>query len=189
VRKTPALLLFATLFLLALAGPLSATATFAPGDRVPIADLIKNMRKYDGKVVTIRGQAVGDGLMRGDFGWVTIDDDPFSNKSAEEGGALVGMSNISMSVWAPKPDVEQVRFYGGYKNQGDAVRVTGVFHRACPEHGGDTDIHASGFEVIRLGHGIRHSIQYPKLIAVILLSAIIVLLWYALKGRPKRRHG
>lgn len=186
MRKAPALLLLSTLLLLVLASPIQASATLNPGERVPIADLIENMRKYDGKVVTIQGQAIGEGMVRGAYAWITIDDDPFSNKSVEEGGALVGMSNISMSVWAPSSDIEPIRFYGGYKNQGDAVRVTGVFHRACREHGGDTDIHATRFEVVRQGHGIIHSIQYPKLIAVILLSAIIALLWYALKVRRKK---
>ena len=185
MKRTPALLLLATLLLLALAGPLSASATVNPGGRVPIKDLIENMKKYDGKVVTIQGQVVGDGMIRGNYGWVTVDDDPFSNKSVEEGGADIGMSNISMSVWAPSPDIEPISYYGGYKNKGDTVRVTGVFHRACSEHGGDTDIHAVNFEVVRQGHGIRHSLQYPKLIAVILLSGIIALLWYALKVRRK----
>jgi len=185
MRKAAALVLLSTLFLLALAGTLSASVAFTPGERVPIKDLIENMKKFDGKVVTIQGQVVGDGMVRGANAWVTIDDDPFSNKSLEEGGALVGMSNISMSVWAPSPDVEPISFYGGYKNKGDTVRVTGVFHRACPEHGGDTDIHATSFEVLRQGRGIVHSIQYPKLIAVILLSAVIALLWYALKIRRK----
>jgi len=185
MRRLPALLLLSTLLLLAVAGPLQASDTLNPGERVPIADLILNMKKYDGKVVTIQGQVIGDGMVRGSFAWVTIDDDPFSNKSVEEGGALVGMSNISMSVWVPSADIEPIRFYGGYKHQGDIVRVTGIFHRADPEHGGDTDIQATRFEIVRQGHSIRHSIQYPKLIAVILLCAVIALLWYALKVRRK----
>ena len=40
MKRTPALLLLATLLLLALAGPLSASATVNPGGRVPIKDLI-----------------------------------------------------------------------------------------------------------------------------------------------------
>src|SRR5450756_1940772 len=73
----------------------------------------------------------------------------YSNKSIEAGGQLVGMSNMSMSVWAEKIDSEDIKILGGYKNKGDRVMVTGVFNRACHEHGGDTDIHAFSVEVIR----------------------------------------
>jgi hypothetical protein len=155
-------------------------------ERVPIKDLIENMKKYDGKTVTIGGEAIGDLMVRGTHAWFTVDDDPYSNKSIEAGGALVGMSNMSMSVWADMTDTENIKILGGYKNKGDQVTVTGVFHRACQQHGGDTDIHAFSVEVIRPGHPFMHHLQYWKLFTVLILTAVIVFLWDIRHSRIKK---
>lgn len=154
--------------------------------RIPIKDLIEDMKKYNGETVTIEGQAIGDLMVRGTHAWFTVDDDPYSNKSMEEGGALVGMSNMSMSVWADKIDTENIKILGGYKNKGARVRVTGVFHRACQEHGGDTDIHAFSVEVIGPGHPFSHHFQYWKLFTILILGALIVFLWDLRRSRIKK---
>ncbi|MCJ7744807.1 MAG: hypothetical protein MUP40_00770 [Actinobacteria bacterium] len=154
--------------------------------RIPIKDLIENMKKYDGQTVTIGGEAIGDLMVRGTHTWFTVDDDPYSNKSIEAGGQLVGMSNMSMSVWAEKIDSEDIKILGGYKNKGDRVMVTGVFNRACHEHGGDTDIHAFSVEVIRPGHPFSHHFQYGKLLAVLILGALIIFLWDLRRSRIKK---
>jgi hypothetical protein len=154
--------------------------------RIPIKDLIENMKEYDGQTVTIGGEAIGDLMVRGTHAWFTVDDDPYSNKSIEAGGQLVGMSNMSMSVWAAKTDTEGMKILGGYKNKGVQVTVTGVFNRACHEHGGDTDIHAFSVEVIRPGHAFSHHFQYWKLLTVLILGAIIVFLWDIRRSRIKK---
>ena len=163
-----------------------ACNTATADERVPIKDLIENMKKYDGKTVTIGGEAIGDLMVRGTHAWFTVDDDPYSNKSIEGGGALVGMSNVSMSVWADKIDTENIKILGGYKNKGAMVRVTGVFHRACQEHGGDTDIHAFSVEVIGPGHPFSHHFQYGKLLAVLILGALVIFLWDLRRSRIKK---
>lgn len=155
-------------------------------ERVPIKDLIENMKKYDGQTVTIGGEVIGDLMVRGTHAWFTVDDDPYSNKSVEAGGELVGMSNMSMSVWADKTDTESMKILGGYKNKGDQVTVTGVFNRACHEHGGDTDIHAVSVEVIRPGRPFSHHFQYWKLLTVLILGATIVFLWDIRRGRIRK---
>ena len=154
--------------------------------RVPIKDLIENMKTYDGKTVTIGGEAIGDLMVRGTHAWFTVDDDPYSNKSIEAGGELVGMSNISMSVWADKIDTDNIKILGGYKNKGDQVTVTGVFNRACQQHGGDTDIHAFSVEVIRPGHPFGRHLQYWKLFTVLMLAALIAFLWNIRRSSIKK---
>jgi opacity protein-like surface antigen len=180
-RKAAAALLAAALLI-----TVSAPALAAAGPVVPITDLVEHMKRFDGKEVTIIGQAIGERMVRGDYAWITLDDDPYSNRSIEEGAALIGMSNVSMSVWVLKPETDLISYYGGYKNKGSRVRVTGVFHRACKEHGGDTDIHASSLEVLHQGHPFGHGFQYWKLLVVIFLSIAIVLLWNVRRNRIKR---
>jgi hypothetical protein len=163
-----------------LAGPALAD------DTVQINELIKNMRKYDGKVVTIHGEAIGDVMVRGTYAWITVNDDRYSKKSVEEGGELIGMSNSGIGVWVPERDTRAINIYGGYKNKGAEVRVTGVFHRACHEHGGDTDIHATSVELLKRGYPFRHRFPYGRLLAVIVLTCVIGLLWYWRSVKTKK---
>ena len=159
---------------LALALASAAEANYA----VSITDLIENMKKYNGQQVTIEGEAIGDIMVRGDNAWITVNDDPFSKRSIEEGGKLVGMSNVGIGVWLPAADARQIKVLGGYKNRGAKVMVTGVFHRACAEHGGDTDIHASSLEVVQEGYPFPHRFQWEKLAAFLALCAASALLWH-----------
>jgi opacity protein-like surface antigen len=155
-----------------LAGPAGAD------DVVQINELVKNMSKYDGKVVTIQGEVIGDLMVRGTYAWITVNDDRYSKKSVEEGGELIGMSNSGIGVWVPVSDTAGINMYGGYKSKGADVRVTGIFHRACHEHGGDTDIHATSLEVLKPGYPFHHNFPYGRLLAVIVLTCVIGLLWY-----------
>jgi membrane protein implicated in regulation of membrane protease activity len=152
-------------------------ATVAAGDTVTTTQLIDNMQKYDGKVVTLQGEAIGDLLVRGDFAWITVNDDRYSKKSIEEGGELVGMSNSGIGVWVPAAEGRRIGIYGGYKYKGSIVRITGVFHRACEQHGGDTDIHADRVEVMTRGYPFARSFPWAELLTVIILSGVILILW------------
>jgi hypothetical protein len=176
---TAAILLAAAMVLL-MSGPLLAA------DAVSVEELVGNMEQYDGKQVVITGEAIGDILFQGDYGWVTVDDDAYSVKSIEAGGDFAGYSNWGIGVWAPESELRQIHILGGYKNKGDTVRVTGIFNRADPEHGGDTDIHALSIEVLDPGKPISHPFQYTKLLVVLVLALLIVILWVDLKGRIRK---
>lgn len=180
-RLAATTLVTASVMLLVL-GPAYAAAE----PTVSITDLIDNMKKYDGLEVAISGEAIGERMVRRVYAWITVNDDPYSKKSREEGGELVGMSNVGIAVWVDSRDTDAITYYGGYKYRGDRVLVTGTFNRACKEHGGDTDIHARTLEVVREGHPFGHPFQYWKLFAVIILLIAIVLLWNARRGKIKR---
>lgn len=152
-------------------------------DEVTIKELISDMPAYDGKMVTITGEAVGDVMMRDGNGWVTVNDDVYATRSIEEGGRFSGSSNIGIAVWATREELGQIEVLGGYKNKGDRVRVTGVFHRTCPEHGGDTDIHASSLEVLKPGYPFSHHLAWWKLALVIALSAAALVLGWMWRKR------
>jgi hypothetical protein len=138
---------------------------------VTTEELVDDMPAYDGKEITITGEVVGDVMLRDGYGWVTVNDDIYATKSIEEGGELSGYSNLGIAVWAPRGELERIHVLGGYKNKGDRVRVTGVFNRACQEHGGDTDIHASTVEVLEQGYPISHPFAWWKLVLVLVLAA------------------
>jgi len=163
-------------------------------DEVTTEELINNMPAYDGKEVTITGEAIGDVMIRDDSGWVTVNDDIYATRSIEEGGELSGYSNIGIAIWAPKGELDQINILGGYKNKGDRVRVTGTFNRACPEHGGDTDIHATSVEVLESGHPISHPFAWWKLVLVLVLAAAVLALGSVWRKRvisslsPSRRR-
>lgn len=117
-------------------------------------ELVENSVRFDGAIVTLRGEVVGV-LTRSDFAWVNVLDN----------GVVIG-------VWCRANDAKKVSTIGDYTHIGDTVEVVGTFHLACTEHGGDLDIHAENFTVLASGT-VRE--RAPDLLAV-LLSAVLVAL-------------
>lgn len=115
--------------------PLSANAS---AEDVGSTDMIEMASQYDGKTVSYGGEVVGDILYRGDYAWVGISD---------------GANTVS--VYLPADEAKKIAYVGGYRIVGDTVQINGVFHRACPEHGGDLDIHASTVDIVQAGHTVE----------------------------------
>jgi len=165
---------------------LLSSGTVYAAEVVTTQELIDDMARYDGQEVTITGEVVGDLMRRGDFGWITVNDDPYSIKSIEEGGSHKGVSNVGIGIWAPLSELDDIQILGSYKNKGDIVRVTGTFNRVCHEHGGDTDIHASSVMVLQQGYAISHPFDYRLLVVVLILAGIVVTLWNIRIRRVRR---
>jgi len=112
----------------------------------------------DGKKVTYRGEVVTAVMKRGLHSWVNIND-----------------GNNAIGVWAESPLLEPVRFFGDYKHTGDILEVEGVFHRACPMHGGELDIHADKVVVVKSGFAREERVDARRIyITVLLFLAAIV---------------
>ena len=126
-------------------------------------DLINNAKHYDGKTISYKGEVIGDVMVRGDHAWVHVND-----------------GIIAIGVWAPKTMIQDIRYAGEYHKKGDIVEVSGIFHRSCPEHGGDLDIHASVIRKITSGSSVIQPISRKK-VYIGVFSLILVLLFYALK--------
>ncbi len=175
---------FRAVILLALTALLSAAPLFAgkvlgeEAQRVNISDLVNRMEEFDGRLIIVEGEVVGDIMRRGDHAWITVNDDAFSEKSIEEGGDFAGYSNIGMGIWAETWQVEQLKHLGSYRAKGDRVRVEGTFYRVCQEHGGDTDIHARRIELLEEGHEIGHPFNYARLAVFLALLALCAWLWW-----------
>ncbi|MCU0666727.1 MAG: DNA-binding protein [Candidatus Omnitrophica bacterium] len=125
-------------------------------------DLINNAKEYEGKIVSYKGEVIGDIMIRKDYAWVHVND-----------------GVIAIGIWVPKAMVQNIQFAGDYQKKGDIVEVSGTFHRACREHGGDLDIHASGIIKIASGSPITHPLSRKK-VNIAVYSLVLVLLFYAL---------
>ena len=123
--------------------------------KTDLNQLIENAKTLDGKEVTVQGEAIGEILKRGDYCWVNIND-----------------GTNAMGIWLKTADAQQITSYGNYKNKGDTVKVTGIFRRACAEHGGEADIHSETIEVVTKGSPTKEQIPSGKLFAAVLLAPV-----------------
>ena len=128
-----------------------------------INTLIENSISMDGKKVTIQGEIIGEVLERGEYAWINIYD-----------------GSNCLGIWIKQDFLSNLNYYGNYKNKGDVIQITGIFHRACKEHGGDVDLHSSDFTIISSGHSMKHSISPQKLGVALILSllAVSLILYY-----------
>ena len=158
MQKKALLLIIAALLLLAPA------VALADGDAVNSNDLIDHAKDYDGKTIVYEGEALGDILYRGDYAWLAVFD----------GSNTIG-------CYVTRADAEQISLVGGYGKKGDTVRIEGVFHRACAEHGGDMDIHASSVTVLAAGTLVQMPLS--RLVATLAIAlplpaaGLLLLVW------------
>lgn len=157
-------------------------------ERVSVKDLTESAENYDGQTVTIEGEVIGDIMLRGDYAWITVNDDPYTSKEAQEERLRAGF-NIGIGVWLPSSQAEKVKVLGGYKNVGDRVSVTGVFHRADGEHGGDTDIVAQSLVVLEPGKSVSRPLTLIRWIILAALAGLAILLWRMRRTRIRAALG
>lgn len=120
--------------------------------RVSSSGLLNNTFVYDGREVVYSGEAVGDVMERGDYAWVNVND-----------------GNYAVGVYAPSELLKELTVLGDYNHRGDMIEVTGVFHRACREHGGDFDIHAKSVRLVARGYTDEHPLNAPQVVFTLLL--------------------
>ncbi|MDP2905152.1 MAG: DNA-binding protein, partial [Candidatus Omnitrophota bacterium] len=114
------------------------------------------------------GEAIGDVMPRGGNAWVNIND-----------------GNNALGVWMDASTAKEIKFTGSYKSRGDSLEITGVFHRACLEHGGDLDIHAQGLRKLASGRMVNQRLNLDKRnLSLILLGALLII-WILTLFRKK----
>ncbi len=175
-RVLVALALVAALF--ALAG-CSAQGTPQPSpNTVPSTELVEQPKQHDGTTVEFTGEAIGESMVRGDYAWLHLNDDAYYLKNVEEGAKLGGY-NTGMPVWLPATETRAITYFGDYKHEGDVVAVTGIFNAACPQHGGDMDIHATSLVVVSVGHPAADPVTLGKVAWAVALALVALLLYFA----------
>lgn len=125
-------------------------------------ELIDNAVLLEGKTVMYKGELVTAIMKRGESSWINLND-----------------GNNAIGVWCKSDALDAVKFIGDYKHKGDILEIKGVFHRACPEHGGDLDIHAGNIRILKYGFMTKERVDRMKLkisagmfLAAILLIAV-----------------
>lgn len=121
-----------------------AAAANPPQEPVSLTELIDHSKKYEDTVVCYQGEAVGDILYRGSSAWVNISDG----------------NNSALGVFMPAQEARRISAMGHYGMKGDRLCVTGVFHRACGDHGGDMDIHASSVVILEKGAAVPQKLPH-----------------------------
>ena len=127
---------------------------------VSSTELINRAKQYDGQEVVYQGEVVGEVMRRGPYAWVNVYD----------GANAIG-------IWAGVPLIQDITYAGAYQVRGDMVEVTGIFHRACLEHGGDLDIHAANVILKERGKKSLDSFDSGEIATTFLLLGVLVLIW------------
>lgn len=149
--------------------------------------LIDKSDLFDGRMVTYRGEVVGDVMVRSDGIWLNINDDPYSRQG--ERFHLAGY-NRGQSVLAPKTAAKTVKYAGNYVQRGDTVEVTGIFHKAASKYGGEMMIEAKSVTLVKRGFPLVHIISRRRAVLAVVWMAIAVGLFGLLRmDRLKRRVG
>lgn len=150
------------------------------------AGLVERPKDFDGTSVEFVGEVVGDRMVRGEFAWLHLNDDPYYLKNVEEGAHLGGY-NSGQAVWLPRTLADKVTTIGDHDHEGDVVKVTGTFNAACGEHGGDMDIHADLLEVLTPGHPVEDPVHPWKIILALALLAAAGATWMVQRRTPSAR--
>lgn len=157
-------------------------------NKLSSSQLVEDPKAFDQQEIEFMGEAVTARMVRknsdGDDGaWIHLNDDPYMYSSASAGGQLSGY-NSGVAVWVQDASLtDGVQNYGGYKTNGDIVKVRGIFHAACSEHDGDTDLHAASVEVVSAGRANVRVIPKWK----IAVAGIFVLLGFIMLAIDRRR--
>jgi hypothetical protein len=149
----------------------SLPATARAEEVTKINDLIENAKDLDGLEVVIQGEAIGESMRRGEYSWININD----------GSNAIG-------VWLSSTEIGKIKYYGNYKKIGDTVKITGNFYRACKEHGGEADFHATLLDVAESGHPVNIEVSIPKSIAAAILSIVAIFLYVVFLRVKARRY-
>ena len=132
--------------------------------------LIEKEDLYNNKEIIYKGEAVGDVMVRGDYFWVNV---------------LEGTNAIG--IWCPKSLKNVIQYTGDYGHKGDVVLVRGIFQKACTQHGGDLDIHATAISKIGAGYKMAHAIDKRELataIGSLVIALILGITYIIIKSKP-----
>jgi hypothetical protein len=147
---------------------LSPSLLVAYAGSVSSTDLINNAKEFDAKTIVYEGEAIGDIMIRGEHAWVNLND-----------------GQNAIGVWLDRAKAAEIVSRGNYKSKGDWLEITGIFNRACLEHGGDLDIHAQAMRRIKSGYPVTETINWKKINLAVFLFFILLTLWISRQLKPK----
>lgn len=145
----------------------SALTAHAEDSRaVTSTELISGANTIDGQTVAYKGEIIAAIMKRGDHSWINLND-----------------GNNAIGIWCRTSDLAGVKNLGNYKNEGDLLEVSGVFHRACPEHGGELDIHAEKVTIEFEGFKIEERLSRERVRLTIVFFILTIVAVIAFRKR------
>jgi len=134
-------------------------------------ELVENSYKWDGQTVSFKGEILQDLMVREDGTWMNLSDG----------------NNTAMGVFVPKgvamPVISRTE---DYRTVGDVVLITGVFHRVCAQHEGETDIHAVSVTVLTPGSAKANPIRLGRAVWFVVLAGLLGLVMWLYYRKPGR---
>ncbi|MCM8825845.1 MAG: hypothetical protein NC937_06915, partial [Candidatus Omnitrophica bacterium] len=82
-----------------------------------VSALVNNPVLFDGKIVVVKGEGIGD-IINGRNGFCV---------NILDSGKAIG-------VWFSESEREKIEVLGRYKVKGDFVQIRGVFYKNCIQH-------------------------------------------------------
>ncbi|HHC09116.1 MAG TPA: hypothetical protein ENK55_10435 [Actinobacteria bacterium] len=146
---------------------------------VPVsgAELVADGAAYDGELVVVEGELVGDYGRRGDGTvWTQLNDDPYVYEPVAEGGPLRG-GNVGIGVRIPAELAEDLDPPGGYRIRGPVVRLTGTWRYHDPARGGESYLDVVALEVVEPGRTVPKPLHPVALVVGVLLLVVAFGLW------------
>lgn len=167
-----------TLILIFLMLLLSSGLSLASDD---LSTILLKPDAYDNKNVEITGEVVGVAVRYGEGYFIQVNQDPYVERSIAEGGEQKGQ-NVSIAVFVKPEMFKKIKFFGDYRHKGDVVKIKGTFHISCPNHRGETDIHATRLLVLKEGYHLRENLNFTLALTSIVAFVVSLFLFF---GRHK----
>lgn len=105
----------------------AGTSGVAAQDTTNLSELIADPAAYDGNIVIIEGELVGDyGFRRTGFVWTQLNQDSYAASPVAAGGILTG-SNRGIALRLEAELADGLGAPGGYRRRGPIVRATGIW--------------------------------------------------------------
>lgn len=147
-----------------LASPSLSSTTDSP----TVFQLLEKQQELDGTTVTFSGEVIGQPIHDKKGVFVNVMDKEYN----------------ALGVYLHQSDLTQLTHFGRHGVRGDYIKVTGTFRQVCPDHGGDTDLHASFLTIVAKGRILKTPLvpQWKIILSIALLLVSIFLLFG--KERP-----
>jgi hypothetical protein len=96
-------------------------------------------------------------------------------------------NNTAMGVFVPKDiTMPTISRAGDYRTTGDVVLITGVFHRACAQHEGETDIHATSVTIVTPGAPKENPVHLDRVLWFLGISGLLAIVLWLYYRKPTR---
>jgi hypothetical protein len=142
----------------------------ASAELISLEEIAANPEKFDSQIITVKGEVIGKFIKgnNADTGWINI----ISDKR-------------NLGVYAPTHKINDIIYFGSYKERGDIVAATGVFYLNCPQHQ-ERGLHLLDLKIVSRGGPTPDLVGGTKKNLVLVLAAVFLLI--IILGFFKKRH-